>query len=196
MFPRTPIVNSRPLKRGIDMFTIRDFALLLGAIISTASGPIPSQAQTTPPASRSDSVTIHLSLPKGSYAIGENPIVVMAVQNISSNEVCFSTDPYLRQIHVAGKNGEPPKTEFHRRLTGEFHPGDGPELMPGPVDCRPIAPGSVDSLKYDLTRFYDLSKPGDYSVYLEIYDPAGPKDGSGRWLRTNTVKFKMEAPTQ
>jgi hypothetical protein len=38
---------------------------------------------------------------------------------------------------------------------------------------------------------YDLSKPGDYSVYLEIYDPAGPKDGSGHWLRTNTVNFKI-----
>jgi hypothetical protein len=54
----------------------------------------------------------------------------------------------------------------------------------------------VDAQKYDLAAFYDLSKPGDYSVYLEIYDPAGPKDGSGHWLRTNTSDFKIEAPVQ
>jgi hypothetical protein len=64
------------------------------------------------------------------------------------------------------------------------------------VAGRSIAPGSVDSQKYDLSYFYDLSKPGDYSVYLEIYDPAGPKDGSGHWLRTNTAKLEIHAPTQ
>ena len=65
-----------------------------------------------------------------------------------------------------------------------------------PVVARFIAPGSVDSLKFDLSGFYDISKPGDYSVYLEIYDPAGPKDGSGHWLRTNTAKFEIQAPAQ
>jgi hypothetical protein len=169
--------------------------MFVAATIGTLEGPIPSGAQSAP-ANQPDSVSIRISLQKSSYSIGEKPIAVMTIKNISSNEIWFSTNPYLERIHVSSKNGEPPKTELHRHLRGEFHPGDGPGLYTGPVVGRSIAPGSVDAQKYDLTGYYDLSTPGDYSVYLEIYDPAGPKDGSGHWLRTNTVKFKMQAPSQ
>ena len=37
-------------------------------------------------------------------------------------------------------------------------------------------------------------EPGDYSVYLQIYDPSDPNDGSGHWLRSNTANFHIEAP--
>lgn len=120
----------------------------------------------------------------------------MAIENISSNEVWFSTASNLYRIHVTGKDGDPPKTELHRHILGDFRPGDGPDLMEGPVVGRSIAPGVADAQKYDLTYFYDLSKPGDYSVYLELYDLTGPKDGSGHWLRTNTTKFEIVAPAQ
>ncbi len=145
-------------------------------------------------ANQPDSVSIDISLQKSSYAIGEKPIAVMTF--ISSKALWFSNDPYLERIHVTRKDGEPPKTELHRYLLGDFRPGDGPGLLSGPVVGRSIAPGSLDSQKYDLTGYYDLGEPGDYSVYLEIYDPAGPKDGSGHWLRTNTVNFKIQAPVQ
>jgi hypothetical protein len=120
----------------------------------------------------------------------------LAIENISSNEVWFSTASYLYRIHVTSKDGEPPKTELYRHILGDFRPGDGPDFDEGPVSGRSIAPGSLDAQKYDLTYYYDLSKPGDYSVYIEIYDPAGPKDGSGHWLRTNTTKFEIVAPTK
>jgi hypothetical protein len=160
---------------------------------------MPLGARSAPTTSQADSVSIHISLQKSSYAIGEKPIAVMAIKNISSNEVCLSTNPYLERVHITRKDAEPPKTEQHRHLLGDFRPGDGPALSSGPVICRPIAPGSLDSLdslKYDLTGYYDLGEPGNYSVYIEIYDPAGPKDGAGHWLRTNTVNFKTQAPVQ
>ena len=176
------------------MSTIRVLALFVGATAAIASCPLPLGAQSAPATNQPDSISIHISLQKSSYAIGEKPIAVLTF--ISSNGIWFSDDPYSVRIHVTSKGGEPPKTELHRHLLGDFRPGDGPELMSGPVAGRFIGPGSLDSKKYDLTRFYDLSKPGDYSVNLEIYDPAGPKDGSGHWLRTNTVNFKIQAQVQ
>jgi hypothetical protein len=172
------------------MLTFRSLVMFVAATVATLEGPIPSGAQSAH-AKQPDSISIHISLQKSSYVIGEKPIAVMTVKNISSNEIWFSTASHLYRVHVTNKDGEPPKTELHRHKLGDFRPGDGPGLSSGPVVGRSIAPGSVDSQKFDLSAFYDLSKPGDYSVYLEIYDPAGPEDGSGHWLRTNTTKFEM-----
>jgi hypothetical protein len=168
-------------------------------VFSTAvitSCPMPSRAQSAPATSETDSVSIHVSLQKSSYTVGEKPFAVLAIKNTGSEPIWFSDDLYLERIHVTTKDGEPPKTELHRHLLGDFRPGDGPGLLSGPVIGRAIAPGTVYSHSYDLTYFYDLSKPGNYNVYLELYDPAGPKDGSGHWLRTNTAKFEIQASTQ
>jgi len=178
------------------MTTIRALALFIITMAAIADCPIPSVAQSAPAASQTDSVSIHVSLQKSSYAVGEKPIAVLAIKNKSSGPIWFSNDRHLERIHVMRKDGEPPKTELHRHLLGDFRPGDGPGLLSGPVVGRDIASGSLDSQKYDLTYFYDLSAPGDYSVYMEIYDPSGPKDGTGRWLRTNTAHFEMQASTQ
>ena len=176
------------------MQTFRTLVMLVAATIATLECPIPSGAQSAP-GNQPDSVWIHISLQKSSYAIGEKPIAVMTIKNISSNEIWFSTASYLERIHVTSKDGEPPKTELHRHILGDFRLGDGSALR-SDSGGRDIAPGAVDAQKYDLVAFYDLSKPGDYSVYLEIYDPSGPKDGSGHWLRTNTSNFKIEALVQ
>jgi hypothetical protein len=179
------------------MVTSRTLVMFAAAILATVEGPILLRAQVVDLANQPDSVLIQVSLQKSSYAIGEKPIAVVTFT--SSNGIWFPNDLYHERIHVTSKDGEPPKTELHRHLLGDFRPGDGPELMSGPVVGRFIGPGSStlqESPKYDLTYFYDLSKPGDYSVYLEIYDPYGPKDGSGHWLSTNTVNFKIRAPVQ
>jgi hypothetical protein len=192
--PTTQTVNNQD--RGIDMRTFRTLVMFVAATIATLEGPISSGAQSAPAANQPDSIAIHISLQKSSYAIGEKPIAIMTIKNISSNEIWFSTASHLYRIHVTSKDGEPPKTELNRHRLGDFRPGDGPGLLSGPVAGRSIAPGAMgESLKYDLAAFYDLSKPGDYNVYLEIYDPAGPKDGSGHWLRTNTANFEIHAPT-
>jgi hypothetical protein len=176
------------------MLTFRTLVMFAAATIATVEGPIPLRAQSAPMANQPDSVSIQVSLQKSIYAIGEKPIAVLTF--ISSSGIWFSNDLYSERIHVTSKDGGPPKTELHRHLLGDFRPGDGPDLSSGPVVGRFIGPGSLDSQKYDLTYFYDLSKAGEYSVYLEIYDPGGPKDGSGHWLRTNTVNFTIQAPVQ
>jgi hypothetical protein len=175
------------------MTNFRFLAIIAYAMAAIASSQILLVAQSSPVVNQPDSVSIHLSFQKNSYYIGEKPTADMSIKNISSNEICFSTATFLYRIHVTNQDGEPPKTEFHRHLLGDFRPGDGPALRSDSI-CRDIEPGSLDAQHYDLTRFYDLSKPGDYNVYLEIYDPAGPEDGSGHWLRTNTAHFKIQPP--
>jgi hypothetical protein len=178
------------------MTTIRTLALSIITIVAVANCPIPSRAQSAPATSETDSVSVHVALQKSSYAVGEKPIAVLAIKNIGSEAIWFSNNLHLQRIHVTRKDGEPPKTELHRHLLGDFRPGDGPGLLSGPVIGRSIAPGTVYLHSYDLTYFYDLSKPGNYSVYIEIYDPQGAKDGSGHWLRTNTAQFEMVASSQ
>jgi hypothetical protein len=179
------------------MLMLRTVVMFVFATIATVEGPVSSGAQPAPAASQADSVSIHISLEKNTYAIGEKPIGILAIKNISSNEIMCPNDLHHVRVHVTRKDTEPPKTELHRHLLGDFRSGDSNiGLRGGSVVARFIAPGSVDSLKFDLSAFYDISMPGDYSVYLEIYDPAGPKDGSVHWLRTNTVKFEIQAPAQ
>ena len=177
------------------MLTFRILVMFVAATIATVERPTPSGAQSAAEANQQDSVLIHISLQKSNYTIGEKPIAVMTVNNLSANEIWFSTASYLYRIHVTTTTGEPPKTEFYRHLLGDFRAGDGPGVLSNGGSGWSIAPGSAgESLKYDLAAFYDLSKPGDYSVYLEMYDPAGPKDGSGHWLRTNTARFEIHEP--
>lgn len=179
------------------MDTIRGFTLLVGAMAAIVSCAIPLGAQSAPTTSQTEWVSIHLSLQQRSYAIGEKPIAILTIKNISSNEVLFPNDFYHVRIHVTGKDGEPPKTELHRHILGDFRPGDSNVgLEGGSVVALSIASGSEGKKYYNLTHFYDLSAPGDYSVYIEIYDPSGPKDGSGHWLRTNTAKFEILAPAK
>ena len=175
------------------MTAFRRLTLSVATFVAITASFFFLNAQPVPATKQSDPISVHIELQKNRFAVGEKPIlVVMAIKNISQHEVCFSTDHSLYRIHVATKDNEPPKTGFHRHLRGEFRPGDGPVLMPGPVDCRPIASGALDSQKYDLAAYYDLTVPGKYSVHIEIYDPYGPDDGSGHWLRTNTANFEIE----
>jgi hypothetical protein len=50
--------------------------------------------------------------------------------------------------------------------------------------------------RYDLSGFYDLSKPGKYTVYIEVLDVSAleTKHGAGLWVRSKTVPFEIQAP--
>jgi hypothetical protein len=153
-------------------------------------------AQVASSVGQSASISVSITMEKDILVVGQKPRAIVTVKNISGQEICFSTASRLYRVHVEGKDGERSKTEYHRHLHGDFRSGDGPVVEDGPVICRDIASGASDVQTYDLSAFYDLSAPGKYSVYIEIYDPLGPKEGNGIWLRTNTAKFELRAPTQ
>ncbi|MGA7860108.1 MAG: hypothetical protein WCA11_19380 [Terracidiphilus sp.] len=178
------------------MIEFRTLALAVTMIVVNGSGSVALYAQAATPPIQTPSMTITLSLEKTHFLAGEKPHATVHMKNISDHEVDFSTSSALFRVHIEGKDGGPTETEWQRHRHGDFRPGDGPELMDGPVISRPIEPGATDYQTYDLTMFYDLSVPGKYIVSIEIYDPSGPQDESGLWLRTNSAKFEMEAKAQ
>ncbi len=98
------------------------------------------------------------------------------------------------RVHVEGENGESPTTPLQRQLTHRLRRGEK-ELRSGGFEPLILA-GASSTRKYDLERFYDLSEPGKYSVYIEVLDAVASKDNAGVWLRSNTVSFEIEAPPQ
>jgi hypothetical protein len=122
------------------MTTVRILALFVSTMAMLAISPVPSRAQSAPAASQTDSVSIHVSLQKSSYTVGGKPIAVLAIKNISSERIWFSNNRHLERIHIMRKDGEPPKTELHRHILGDFRPGDGPVLDSGPSPAGPSRP--------------------------------------------------------
>jgi hypothetical protein len=164
-------------------------ALTLSVTVSTVIVfGISLDAQTVPPASQSNAIAVSAALQKTELPVGQPAWVILTVKNLTNREIPVRTDMLNYRIYVEGGKGEAPKTSYHRRLRGEFQPGET-ELAGGGVVLS-IAPGESTIRKYDLAKFYDLSIPGKYSVYIEV------RDESGVWLRTNTVQFEMIPPTQ
>ena len=170
------------------MSEFRTIALVALILIATQSISVLAQTSST-----SQPATIALSLmpEKKQVSLDQKPWVILTVKNITNHKICISTgNPY--RVHVEKLDyGELPKTEFHRHLRREFSPGDGPDLSSGPVVCPDVAAGASDIQKYDLSAYYNFSVPGKYTVYLEFQD-----ESSQAWLRTNTARFEMQAPTQ
>jgi hypothetical protein len=165
-----------------------------------ATGP-PSAAQEASPAPQPGSIAASIVLDRSHFAVGEKPLLLITIKNVWDRKICVSlgSPPYEYRLHVSGRDGEPPQTEYQRHLNGVFRPGDGPDLPITVSSCTEIAPpmfnfdGVSVVFKFNLAAYYDLSAPGRYSVYLEVHDPVGPQDGAGIWVRTNTAQFEVEA---
>ena len=108
-------------------------------------------AQSTPP------ISLSIAIPKDHIPVGQKPWVWLTVKNLTNEEISYPDD----QVYVQGESREPPATSWGRqRKNGQ--------LMPGPGDPPSIHPGDSFTMKYDLSAFYDLSKPGKYTVYIEV----------------------------
>ena len=156
-------------------------ALVLGC------GLVWSQASTE--TDQSSLIKVSIAMKATTVPPGEYPVAILKILNVSkSNDIGFTLRNENCRAHVIGVNGEPPKTEFHRHLLGDFRPGDGPPLLENGIPKLQVPPGGSDHWGIGLSSYYDLSVPGKYSVYLEV------RDDSGVWLRTNTVQFEIQPP--
>ena len=181
------------------MIGFQNTVLGLTAIVVLAGWCASMDAQAASKATQPQSIIASLAFEKDRVPVGERPRGLVTVKNIGDLVVCVFNGSSTYRFHIEGIDGEPPMTEYNRHLHGDFRPGDGPALMDGPVVCTEIAPpmagfpGMSKLFKFDLATYYDLSAPGKYAVYIEIYDPLGPRDGSGIWVRSNTAQFEVEA---
>jgi hypothetical protein len=140
--------------------------------------------------SKSAHIAVSIALPKKQISAGQKPWVVLTVENLGGNvQIAFPED----RVHVEGEAGEPPTTLYQRQVTHTLRPGER-ELMMGGFEPTILPTFSIDR-KYDLSLFYDLSKPGKYTVYIEVLDISAPetKHGAGLWVRSKTVPFQIQA---
>jgi hypothetical protein len=141
--------------------------------------------------SRSAHIAVGIALPKKQILAGQKPWVVLTVENLGGNvQIAFPED----RVHVEGVAGEPPTKLYQRQVTHTLRPGER-ELMMGGFEPTILPTLSIDR-KYDLSLFYDLSKPGKYTVYIEVLDISAPetKRGAGLWVRSKAVPFEIQAP--
>jgi hypothetical protein len=141
-------------------------------------------------AGRSATMVLSLAVPKENISEGQTPWVFLTVKNLSQDGMPFPQD----RVHVEGEKGEPPTTLFQRQLTHKLLPGEQEvrDTGYGPF----IEPGASFTRKYDLTKLYDLSSPGKYSVYVDVLDHSASKNNAGVWVRSNTAKFEITPSAQ
>jgi hypothetical protein len=175
----------------------RIFLTLMGAVALAAAGNF-GYAQTSSAGvgpvvldSKSAHIAVSIGLPQKQIPAGQKPWAFLTVENLGGNvTIAFPRD----RVHVEGEAGEPPTTLYQRQVTQTLQPGE-PQLRMGGFEPE-IWPTFSSDRKYDLSGFYDLSKPGKYTVYIEVLDVSAPetKHGTGLWVRSKTVPFEIQAP--
>jgi hypothetical protein len=158
----------------------------------TSSGGVQPQVLD----SKSAHIAVSIALPKKQIPPGQKPWVVLTVENLGGNVT--STFPETR-VHVEGGAGEPPTTLYQRQIAHTLRPRErelamGSQPSIGPALSKDGPKISAD-MKYDLSLLYDLSKPGKYTVYIEVLDVSAPetKHGAGLWVRSKTLPFEIQA---
>jgi hypothetical protein len=171
------------------MTIFQNFVLRLAAIAVMVASSIAVNAQISPPTDRSASMVLNFRLEKDRVPVGQSLWAILIVDNMTDHYLTIGDGMY--RVHVDGKDGEAPTTLWQRCWIGELRPGDA--CLPTTVSQGPwrIFPGTSDFRKMELGYLYDLSAPGLYIVYAEVRDASSQK-----WLRTKTIQFEIQAPTQ
>ncbi len=156
-----------------------------GVLVFCGAGAANLESQTKQAPASSKLLTT-LSLHGNQFTIGQDVTVTLTIKNISNQNIPLRTDPHYYRVYVQGANGEGDKTRFHHRLRGEFLPGET-DLRGGGVTLE-IEPGKIDTMDFNLARYYKLAVAGKYRAYVEC------DDESGTWVRSNTVIFELKAP--
>jgi RNA polymerase sigma factor (sigma-70 family) len=132
-----------------------------------------------------------VTLGKDRFEVGEPILVEYVVKNVSKEEQTLWHSGFWpnHQILVKDQGGkEPPLTVVGRQCRKAFSPGGLREKnLPWPV---PAGGEASAYQKYDLTKFYDLSKPGRYTVLYVYEEKQGGWEGR---LPSNEAAFEVVA---
>jgi hypothetical protein len=186
--PFLPRCCGTAFRKGSTEMNILMSTTRLAFIAMIVTSSISIGAQSTASGPKQNSISISLKMKEQQVPIGQSPWAILSVKNLTDESIIIHN--YMYRVHVEGDKGEPPTTLVQRAMTGRYKPGDEP-LRADENAAWYIAPETSDENKIQLAYLYDLSAPGEYSVYAEVMDPSSQK-----WLRTNTVKFTVQAPTR
>ena len=77
-------------------------------------------------------------------------------------------------------------TFFHRKISGRQRRDDPPEVEAGSTILTTHPSGKMFEMKIDLTRLYQITEPGMYTLDLSRFD-----DYSKTTVRSNTVTLQI-----
>jgi hypothetical protein len=160
--------------------------LTLALILETAMliNTISLEAQDSG-GSRGPAIAVSINLQKDNIPLGQSPWVALRIENLTDGEITIDqADP-----HVEGNEGELPMRPNARIVTDRLQSGI-PRLRTVVYVPWTIPPKGSSIHTYQLAHFFDLSRQGRYTVYMEVMDP-----GSHKWLRTNSTKLEMQSPS-
>jgi hypothetical protein len=132
-----------------------------------------------------------VTLVKGKFEVGEAMPVKYVVKNVSRGELIVWHSGFWpnHQILVQDADAmEPPLTAFGQQYRRAFSPG-GERFKNVPVK---VPSGGEDAAyeQYDLTKLYDLSRPGRYTVQYVYEEKQGGWEGR---LSSNKAAFEVVA---
>ncbi len=157
------------------MIRLLYLALFATAVIAVSAICVSVKPKLFLPSSHSPSIAVSVAMEGDRVPVGQKPRAILTVRNIGSNNWVEVGNPENYRVHVDDKSGELPRRALE---------------VTGPAFDDDLPPGMSRTMKWELSSFYNLSAPGDYSVYFEVQEEPGV------WLRTDIVQFEMLAGAQ
>jgi hypothetical protein len=130
---------------------------------------------------------------------GSEPKLSIVLKNTSDHEIMLgrSVQPGHGELHhdveVRDDKGDlAPETEYHRKIKGRLSATPG--KAPPPPNVRsdifiPMKPGETRNDDLTISKLYDLSKPGKYTIQVSRFD----EDTKGV-VKSNTITVSVTKP--
>jgi hypothetical protein len=118
--------------------------------------------------------------------------IIVTVTNITNDDLYWSSDigkdsQYKGfHFHLLKGGNAVPSTFLHRKLTGTQRHGDPHEVSGGSSIVLAHPPGKMFEIPIDLSRLYDVTQPGTYTVQVTRYD-----DETKSVVRSNIWKIDI-----
>ncbi|MDE3200445.1 MAG: hypothetical protein KGN79_05935 [Acidobacteriota bacterium] len=151
--------------------------------------------KTTPSPSSKPEFSIHVTQPRAPFKLGKPVVINVSITNVTKHDILWeswfsmSKDlPYMSCRFLLERSGkEVETTYFDRYITGRGRPDDPFKVISGSAVLVPKPPGKMFEMNIDLTRLYQITKPGTYTLHISRYDPA-----TKTTVSANTVTIQIE----
>lgn len=141
---------------------------------------------------RGSSISLEISMPTTTVTFGSAIDVKTTLTNVSTHNVEYviTTASPLFETYVYDLTGNvAPETDLGRRRHGWLPKH---QLKSGAIvsASQVLAPQKSIELLQDLSKEYDLQRPGRYKVRVEVQDP----EQRNKKIGSNTVVFTLITP--